>query len=331
MFSFLQIRVTDNNLKDLGEKWNWNNFDPSDKSCDNILKTKSLTTLIKMYKFAESSCKSNDLQIKGKATHLLEKLTVAFGDKKIIEEKVKSYLMSVNESIVELGGRNIGEIKSYNDAFNSYKSESQSDIELGLKLSDLLELSRTLKNISGTCYGGVDDSHIQDNFEKIKPHWCKEDTKAMAERFYKMIVFGPKIFDLVENSSPDSYFINNVGNFSFRNINGKFISNYEVGENISFGNMAKRFIYTLKTQAITFSSESAKNVSKKIIDYLSQFKYDKGRFCEMLKYFCDNKEKIHDLLFDSSKVDDAEQFIKDSEKDLKGLLGNIPNQSCVLI
>lgn len=266
------------------------------------------------------------IQIKNKATSLLKKLTVAFGDKKLMEEKVKSYLMSLGEDIVKLDGRSVDEIKSYNDAFNNYKSESQSDIELGLKLSNMLGLSCVLKIISVTCVGGTDDSHIQENFERIKPNWCEKDTEAMTKRFYQMVIFGPKIFDLVESSPPGSYFMDNVGNIGFYNMNEKIISIHKVGENINFGNMSERFIYTLKTQNITFSSESAKKVSGKIVDCLSKFKDNKGRFCEMLKYFCDNKEKIRNLLFNSNNVGDAEQFVDDSENKLKGLLEDANNQ-----
>ena len=144
MFKFLLKKVTNDEISDIENKWNWDNFEPV--NCEDYLKNKSLVTLVKIYKFAENNCKNDNFEIKSKAEALLKKLEEIFNNVDLIKQKVKDYLILLNENNIELDGSSTGELGLYKSLWENISgSEKTSDDDsLSLKLSDMLKLSRIL-------------------------------------------------------------------------------------------------------------------------------------------------------------------------------------------
>ncbi len=283
MFKFLLKKVTDDEISDIENKWNWDNFEPV--NCEDYLKNKSLVTLVKIYKFAENNCKNDNSEIKNKAKALLKKLVEIFNNVDLIKQKVKDYLILLNENNIELDGSSTGELGLYKSLWENISgSEKTSDDDsLSLKLSDMLKLSRILYVINCTCSEGIDDELISS--QKNKVELCDDDIEVMTERFYQMIELGPKIFDLVKKKQ------------------SPFSSPYVDNGKLNFFNMSKRFIFTLKAQSATFKNDSAKEVSKFIIDHLNklvQLKCNQEPFFERLRYLYNSKSEIRDLLSNNS-------------------------------
>ena len=299
VFSFLLKKISNKDLKDLEAKWNWKDVVPD--TCDKYLEGRKFLALIKIYKFAENNCKNDNFEIKSKAEALLKKLEEIFNNVDLIKQKVKDYLILLNEDNIELDGSSTGELGLYKSLWENISgSEKTSDDDsLSLKLSDMLKLSRILYVINCTCSKGIDDKPISSQQNKVE--LCDDNIKVMAEPFYQMIELGPKIFDLVEKKQ------------------SLFSSPYVDNGKLNFFNMSKRFIFTLKAQSATFKNDSAKEVSKFIIDYLNnlvQLRCDQKHFFEILEYFYKNRAKIHGLLFNNNgnSAIGAEDFFKNTKE-----------------
>ena len=279
MFNFLLKKIPNSDLEVLKGQWDWKNFNPD--TCEEYLKDKSILTLIKIYKFAENNCKNYNYDIKNKAVSLLKKLVEIFNNVDLIKQKVKDYLILLNENNIELDGSSTGELGLYKSLWENISgSEKTSDNDsLSLKLSDMLKLSRILYVINCTCSKGIDDKLISSQLNKAEL-W-DADIKFMTEHFCQMVELGPKIFDLVEKKQ------------------SLFSSPYSDKVKFNFFDMSKRFIFTLKAQSATFKNESAKKVSKFIIDHLNklvQLKCNQEPFFERLRYLYNSKSEIRDLL-----------------------------------
>lgn len=299
MFKFLLKKISNSDLEVLKGQWNWKNFNPD--TCEEYLKDKSILTLIKIYKFAENNCKNDNYEIENKAVSLLEKLVKIFNNVDLIKQKVKDYLILLNENNIELDGSSTDELGLYKSLWENISgSEKTSDDDsLSLKLSDMLKLSRILYVINCTCSKGIDDKLISSQLNKAEL-W-DADIKFMTEHFYQMVELGPKIFDLVEKKQ------------------SLFSSPYSDKVKFNFFDMSKRFIFTLKAQSATFKNDSAKEVSKFIIDYLNnlvQLRCDQKHFFEILEYFYKNRAKIHGLLFNNNgnSAIGAEDFFKNTKE-----------------